>query len=281
MRKKQRSAPGIQGGFTLVEMVVVIAITGILAAVVAVFITRPVQGYVDTAARADLADAADTALRRMTRDLRLALPNSIRVDGTGHYIELLLTSTGGRYLSEEDNPSSGNILDYSNPANAIFDVVGAGLPAAGDSVVVYNLGPGMAPADAYCSGSACNNRATVANVSGNTVTLTSNPFALENPSLPSPSHRFQVVSTPVTYGCTGGQLVRYWNYAISPTQPAPPSGGSSALLATGVTGCSFSYSNMANLRSGLAGLGITLTNPNNADAGSVTLFDQIHVDNTP
>lgn len=269
------------GGFTFVEMVVAIVIAGIIAAMVAVFVTKPVEGYVDTAARADLADAADTALKRMTRDLRLALPNSVRVDATGHYIELLLTSAGGRYLAAEDNPSSGHILDFSNPADTTFDVIGLDLPSAGESVVVYNLGSGLPPADAYCSGSACNNRATVAGVSGSTVTLSSNPFALESPSLPSPGHRFMTVSTPVTYGCSNGNLTRYWNYAISPAQPVPPSGGSSALLATGVANCVFSYSSMANIRSGLVGLGLTLLNPDNAHAGSVTLFEQVHVDNTP
>ncbi len=60
-------------------MIVVIAITGVLAAAVAVFIKNPVEGYVDAVRRADLTDLADTALRRMTRDVRTALPNSLRV----------------------------------------------------------------------------------------------------------------------------------------------------------------------------------------------------------
>ena len=51
-------------GFTLVEMIVVIAITGILGAVVAVFIRRPVEGYIDTARRAELSDIAETVTTR-------------------------------------------------------------------------------------------------------------------------------------------------------------------------------------------------------------------------
>ncbi|HJW54946.1 MAG TPA: prepilin-type N-terminal cleavage/methylation domain-containing protein, partial [Burkholderiaceae bacterium] len=66
-------------GFTLLEAIIVIAITGIIAAVVAVFIVKPVQGYVDSARRAEMTDTADTALRRISRDLHLALPNSVRV----------------------------------------------------------------------------------------------------------------------------------------------------------------------------------------------------------
>ncbi|TAN77825.1 MAG: type II secretion system protein, partial [Gallionella sp.] len=62
-------------------MVMVIVITGIIGSMVAVFIKAPVQQYFDVARRADMTDTADTALRRITRDLRLALPNSVRVTG--------------------------------------------------------------------------------------------------------------------------------------------------------------------------------------------------------
>eukprot|EP01133_Synstelium_polycarpum_P021102 gene21102-25353_t len=62
---------------------------------VAMFIRLPVQGYIDANARAALADLADTATRRMARDIRLALPNSVRVTGNGRYLELLLTKSGG------------------------------------------------------------------------------------------------------------------------------------------------------------------------------------------
>src|SRR5690606_28790817 len=83
-------------GFTLVEAVIVIAISGIVAAVVAVFIRAPVESYLDLNTRAELTDIADTAVRRMARDVRLALPNSIRSPGAQCF-EYLATSTGGRY----------------------------------------------------------------------------------------------------------------------------------------------------------------------------------------
>jgi len=41
-------------GVTLIEMIVVIVITGIIGAAVAVFIRRPVESYVDAARRAEL-----------------------------------------------------------------------------------------------------------------------------------------------------------------------------------------------------------------------------------
>ena len=66
-------------GFTLVEMIMVIVITGIIGGMVAVFLRAPVQQYMDVSRRADMTDIADTALRRVSRDLRSALPNSVSV----------------------------------------------------------------------------------------------------------------------------------------------------------------------------------------------------------
>ena len=285
-------------GFTLVEMIIVIVITGIIGGMVAVFIRVPVQGYVDATARASLADAADTAARRITRDLRLALPNSVRVSTDGHYLELLLTKSGGRYLSDADGPGLGDALGFNpgiaraNPNN--FTVVGA-MPAdaqsarqqirAGDFIVVYNLGPGYAPADAYNCAAGCN-RATVAGVNGNVITLASNPFLAQSPPLESPSHRFQVVSTPVTYACdvAKGTLTRHAGYVIQAAQPvdaaAAPLLGTGALLAQSVTACSFSYSAIANVQRGLVSVALSM-GAASGNTGTISLVQQAQVVNTP
>ncbi len=259
-----------------------IVITGIVAAMVSMFIRVPVQQYMDAEARAAITDVADTALRRIGRDLRLALPNSVRVDASGKYIEFLLTSGGGRYLAEEDNPAAGNILDFVDVSKKTFDVLGPPPAiAAGNSIVVYNLGPGISPADAYCvSGTGCNNRAVVDTVAAPTVTLLANAFAAQpsDQKMRSPSRRFQVLTGPVSFGCAGGTLTRYSGYAIAAAQSAPP-GGSAAVLATGVTDCAFSYSPLANQRSALVGLWIKLQNT--AGDEWITLFHQVHVDNSP
>jgi MSHA biogenesis protein MshO len=293
----------LQRGFTLAEAVVVIAITGIAMAAVAIFIRLPVQGYIDSAARAQLTDAADTALRRMVRDIRLAVPNSVRVTTAGGvtYLEFLLTKTGGRYLAEEDNPTdSAPVLSFTpiDPVTDLTFTVIGGLPAgaqqaivAGDRIVVYNLGPGQAPADAYQAGPNTNMATvTAVAVASNTITLNANPFANQNPKMPSPGRRFDVVQTPVTYACApnaaGGSITRFSGYPIAAAQPnniaaAPLLNARSALLAADVTGCVFAYDNSpGNQRSGLVGLGLSMKTPNSA-SGTVVLFHQVHVSNTP
>src|SRR5882762_5702068 len=127
-------------GVTLIEMVIVIAITAIIAGAVSVFISRPVEGYADAARRAEMSDIADTALRRMTRDLRTALANSIRITefpaASGiWYLEYLQSSGGGRYRADKDSGGGGNILDFTVADPDGFDVIGT-MPAlaAGDSI---------------------------------------------------------------------------------------------------------------------------------------------------
>ena len=289
-------------GFTLIEAVIVIVITGILAAVVAVFIAKPVQGYMDSVRRAELTDEADLIVRRLAREVHVALPNSLRVqDSSGNigscaaqpsvtcYIEFIMTSAGGRYRDVADGSSSGNVLSFTT-ANLTFDVLGP-MPsnpaiAAGDFIVVYNLGPGYAPANAYVSADPCTNcnRAKVSAVNGSLITLVSNPFAAQAPPLPSPNSSFQVVPgsvKAVTYACptvTPGQLIRYWNYGFNANLATTPS-GTSALLAGNVSCVVAPYSSTNSASKGLLTVTLTLTDP--ASGEKVTLFREIHVDNSP
>lgn len=280
-------------GFTLIEAVIAIVITGVLAGMVAVFITKPVEGYVDAVRRAELTDAADVALRRMMRDIRLALPNSLRVTSAGgvNYIEFIMTSVGGRYRDPADGSTGGDFLSFTSGADLSFDVLGA-MPAnpaiaVNDYLVVYNLGPGYEPGNAYnYNGTACLaggcNIAKASIVFGNVITLDANPFAAQSPPLPSPSARFQVVPggvRAVSFACPAagsGNLTRHWNYGFNAVQATPPAGGSSATLAGGAS-CVVEYTANATGRNGLLFVQLTLT----AGGESVTLFQQIHVDNAP
>ncbi|KAF0164705.1 MAG: methylation [Rhodocyclaceae bacterium] len=295
-------------GFTLIEAIMVMVITGILVGAIAVFISKPVESYVDSARRAELTDQADVALRRMTRDIRLALPNSLRLKdssnatvtscsaGTECYVEFILTKFGARYRDPGDGSTGGNFLDFtgtlSNPScpgtpSLCFDILGSSPTnppniANGDSIVVYNLGAGYAPADAYI---AAGNRTTVTLTSGTPyyATMASNVFAAQSPPLPSPDSRFQVIGQNdkvVRYGCVGGALTRQSNCSFTATDTC----AATAVLAGSASAepkatCELDYQATATGRNGLLYVRLILTDTPSGE--SVSLFQQIHVDNAP
>ncbi len=295
--------PYQQSGFTLIEMTMVIVITGIIGGMVAMFIRAPVQGYVDSARRAELTDIADTAFRRMGRDIRLALPNSVRVsgacDGTAGatcFIEFLPTSGGGRYRSGFDLNGNGDPLDFINPAgDTSFDVIGPPpVVSAGESIVVYNTtATGAGTTNAY---NAAANRAAAVPGAGNIITLAARfHFPLDSCQLDAATGgvvgcRFQVVGTSVSYACENpgvdangdgtGTLTRWQGYGTLAAQPTAAPGGTAAVLANNVSSCLFNYAlplNASGPRSALVSMQLTITRQNE----SVTLQGATHVSNVP
>ena len=271
-------------GFTLVEMIVVIVLTGIVAGMVAVFIRSPVQAYVDTANRARLTEAADTAMRFFARDLRSALPNSLRVTtvGTTSYLEFIPTVGGGRYRQYPTNGGGGDVLDFS-VADGAFDVIGP-VPVYDNthSVVVFNTDTALgSTTNAYVG----NNRATVTTANNNAAAISTDAarhtvtIAATRFPAPSPSQRFHMVGTPVTYVCnpTAGVLQRYSGYAFAQNQTTPPAGAPNVLV-NNVTACTIAYNPAVNtMRTGVVLISLTLTLNNE----NVNLVHQVHVQNMP
>lgn len=269
-------------GFTLVESVVVITITGVIAAVVSLFIVKPVQAYLAANARAGVVDQADHALRRIGRDLRIALPGSVRVNASGLALELIPTQGGARYATE-----SGNALTFGS-LDSQFDLIGPGLLlGAAQQLVFYNLGVGVTGSDAYApNGSsaeqASSNRRTAANAAG----LASSITLVASAGLPvaanTPPHRVLAVGSPVSYRCdlAAGTLTRHSGYGFFATQPDPPGSGGSALLASGVTACRFHVdSTLVAARAALAELAITLAADTGSGTETVSLQHAVYVDN--
>lgn len=270
-----------QSGFTLIEMVMVIVIMGVVGVMVSVFMKAPIDAYFDSARRAALTDVADTAVRRMARDIRKALPNSVR-NPNNQCIEFIPTKTGGRYRSEELLAGDDSSLNFS-AADTTFNMLGSNSSFAGqalptdqrivqdDVIAVYNLG--ITGADAYNQ----DNTATVAATpsEAGTPIETSVTIASKLFPLASSSHRFHVIPKDekvVAFVCSGNKLYRTASSTFA--SACPITGG---ILASNMGSCNFVYNGSDLQRNALVQLGFTLT-----DSGeSVNLYHEVHVNNTP
>lgn len=283
-----------QTGFTLIELIIVMVITGIIAGVVSMFIKASVDQYIDIAHRAEMTDIADTALRRIGRDIRTAVPNSVRLpDPSGStYIEFLPTKTGGRYRAAAAPSGTAkcggtlaeDILDFTI-ADSCFEILGPPITfATGDQIVV-----GSRELDGNLPYSATGIRLAYNGVEGSDQQVVTTLAA----ALPIPSsanlenHNFQVIpgdQQAITYACENvggiidgtGTLTRYWKYGFNAEQVAPPLGDFSALLADRISACSIVYSG-SNPRNALVAITLTITR----GSESISLYQEIHVNNTP
>jgi MSHA biogenesis protein MshO len=281
----------IQAGFTLVEMIIVMVITGIIGGMVAMFIKAPVQQYVDAARRAELTDIADTAFIRLARDIRTAVPNSVRVSGTCPtcQVEFLPTKTGGRYRANAGvgircgaatAANEGDALSFAG-ADTCFEVIGSAVSVTSNDYLVV----GSTQSDAVPPYDTTAASGVLRPITASGVVQT---ISLSGAQLPAfaqlDSQRFQVIDgnqQAVTYACESpgtnaagdgtGVLRRYWHYGF-----AHALGATSAVLADSLSSCNFNY-DIVNQRNALLAITLQFTKASE----TISLYQEIHVSNAP
>ncbi len=200
-------APYKYKGFTLIEMVTVIVILGILATSVTSFIRFGTQGYTDAVDRDELISTARFVIERLNREVRNALPNSIRVtkDDTMQCLEYVPIVNSVVYLDIPVAPDvASNSLDVM--------MLEALPPTSVNFISVYALNS----ADIY-------NRKAGVIAEFNNISLNADPtlpsiITLSTSTLfeaESPTSRLYLIDKPIAYCLVGRSLYRYNNYSYS------------------------------------------------------------------
>lgn len=122
-------------GFTLVELVTVIIVLGVVSVGISGFIRTGVEIYTDTTERDQLLGDSRFVMERLTRELRMAIPNSVRVsaNSTTQCIEFVPSEWVSFYTSLSvipDTSTSATIIEFAN------NPVGFELKT-GDFAIVY------------------------------------------------------------------------------------------------------------------------------------------------
>ncbi|TDL94550.1 prepilin-type N-terminal cleavage/methylation domain-containing protein [Stutzerimonas stutzeri ATCC 17588 = LMG 11199] len=276
-RKGFRQTVGSTNGFTLVELIMVIALAGLVAVMVGTVMSRPLLGFADNSQRAELTDRAAIALNRMARDIRLAVPNSVLVANTGDEIRLVPIAAAGRYranLPVSDGPRQDPPACTQTSGRCVIDILSPIAPAdSGENkhwLIIYNTGSLVGRPEP---------------VDGAVSPISPKSFTWKNGVLEadlsafrfefaSPQHRFFLADRVVGYRCRNGSLVR----AEFGELAASDYSGAATLVDRVDCGQSeFSYDPGNNTRNGLVTLKLVLTGA----GGTITLLQQVQVDNAP
>lgn len=216
-------------GFTLVEMVTVILILGIIVVGVSSFVMFGTRIFVESSSVDQVLSQSRFAVERMTRELRAALPNSVRVnrgsDAGINYqcIEFVPIKASTTYLTMPIAPSTA-----ASSGTVILDNVPTAM-AAGQWMWIYPL----TVADVYDAAGLKRVKTTGITTVNDKVTVTFNAFRFKEAS---PRQRVFFASTPVSYCFISStnntlNLMRFADYDFYAAQPMPSALGTGVLMA--------------------------------------------------
>jgi MSHA biogenesis protein MshO len=110
-------------GFTLIEMITVIIVLGIVSVGISGFIRSGVQIYTDATERDQLLGESRFVVERINRELRLAIPNSVRVrssnSGSVQCLEFVPAQWATFYTNLPVVPESTNVVTIAEIAGNV------------------------------------------------------------------------------------------------------------------------------------------------------------------
>ena len=295
-------------GFTLVELVMVIALAAVVAVMVSTVMSRPLESFVAQSRRAELTDLAANALERMVREIRQAVPNSLRSINGDQGLELLPIHEAGRYRGNQIDldPVTGaplpNALRHDPPRclgdtcriDVLSPILSAASVKAARWMVIYNIGAGSASAPQAGGNVWAYGNPGVITPAGVGFDLASPPgqqLVLSGAQLDgfgfayaSPQHRFYLVREVLGFRCVspgeldGNGTGRLERAAFDDLDiDAGDYAARSRMLANHVSACSIRYQSGTHARNGLVTIQLEIMK----DGEKANLLRQVHVDNAP
>lgn len=220
----RRISPRRHGGFTLVEMIFVVVILGIITSIGSSFVVSAVDSYRTAQVRNQLVQRGRLTLEQMSRELRMAIPNSVRISASGLCAEFLPLVTAANYQSTlPDADNNRAPVSQISTGNFAFS------PAFAEHLVVAPF----SPADIYTNASpaARVGLGSVGSPPFTSIPLAGNHVFLRN----SLNRRLFIAADPVRFCVSGGNLWRYSNYGFSTSALGDGSpGGAGDLMAHAV-----------------------------------------------
>ncbi len=256
------------GGFTLIELVMVIVLLAIVATISVQFVALSTQGAIDTGDRQQRALKAVVISEQITRMLREAFPLSVRVVG-GNCIEWLPIAGATRYTGL---PTGGNTIEVipfdQMPTGAGLRAVvyGYGGPTGDVANRFYNFpvsspGPVSTPIAGFGNGSV-----------PATITLSS-PHRFD---AQSPARRLFVVSQPHALCSEPGVLALYRGYDIGNSYGS----GNRDILAANLEGAAeFAFTPASLRRTAVVSFSFELGTPGSTETLNVS--QEVQIRNVP
>ncbi|HCM47676.1 MAG TPA: hypothetical protein DIS98_09280 [Colwellia sp.] len=272
---KESTGKRVQSGFTLMELIIVIIIMGVMSVGIAGFIKLSTQTYVNVTERDELLANARFAVERLNREVRNAVPNSMRVRSNGiiRCLEFVPIITSTIYTEIPVAPET---------AVNTLTVIPFQLPNTTNHVViVYPLNS----AEVYQSHNVSSGKAFLISeypesttVDGLDIMKLANAVQFNEDS---PTNRAYIFNTPVSYCLNGSTLIRYVGYDFNASQLLPPFfvNGSNSLMAENID---FSSSSFTVFQASLRRNAVIQIKLNFTRDGEEMIFDNaIHIINIP
>ena len=281
-----------QRGFTLIELVAVIIILGVLATATTQYIVFGTQVYAESTERQRVLSQSRFLVERLVRELRLAVPNSIRTSPDRFCIEFAPIKASGAYRTD----SAADLVPIApNPAATTIDVISWDVQnsAVNDRIYIYPTDP----AEVYSHTNNLNDKwSRLINVAEKTTnsapewTLTLkdevSDVSASSDLFPEESavSRFYITDSSINYCLINGEMYRFVKTDFSPTQStAVPNNVTGVLMAEGLANNNtgnppFAYFSASQRRNSVVSLYLEFQ----ANVGENMFFNhEVHIPNVP